>query len=63
MSRIRIPVGQLEFEEGGNTLWVHSVNGTVLRLKVTGKISTEVCKVSPVLNGDLKICLSKDASK
>lgn len=65
--RIQIPVWLMEFQDGGNTIWIQGENGTVLRIKVTGKITTEACKVSLcshcdiVLNGDLKICLSRDA--
>ena len=44
MSRIAIPVSLLEFDEGGNTLWVHSPNGcTVLRVKLAGKFRTSSC--------------------
>lgn len=32
--RIKIPVVELEFEEGGNTIWVHGPDGTtVLRVR------------------------------
>ncbi len=34
MSRITIPVSLLEFDEGGNTIWIHGPDGaTILRLK------------------------------
>ena len=63
MSRIEIPVGCVEFDEGGHTLWVQGDNGTVLRIKATGRIRTEQCEVSPgshadiMVEGDIKICL------
>ena len=37
--RHQIEVALLEFEEGGNTLWVHGVDGTVLRIKTAGSIN------------------------
>ena len=44
MSRIEIPVALLEFDEGGNTLWVHSPEGaTVLRVKIAGKFQVTRC--------------------
>lgn len=36
--KVRIPVRLLEFDEGHHTLWVHSAEGTVLRLKCSGTI-------------------------
>ncbi len=43
MSRVTIDVTQLEFEEGGKTLWVHNAQGaTVLRLKFEGGIHSTV---------------------
>lgn len=42
MSRVTIDVAQIEFEEGGNTLWIHNSNGlTVLRLKFEGGIHSK----------------------
>ena len=44
MSRIAIPVALLEFDEGSNTLWVHSSEGaTVLRVKIAGKFRVTRC--------------------
>ncbi|MBW2288657.1 MAG: hypothetical protein JRG90_12635 [Deltaproteobacteria bacterium] len=37
--KIQIPVVQLEFDEGHHTLWVHSAEGTVLRIKCSGTIT------------------------
>ncbi len=35
MARVVIPVEQLEYEEDGDTLWIHSPQGaTVLRIKL-----------------------------
>lgn len=65
--RVAIPVGLVEFNAGGNTIWVHSAGGTILRIKCTGKIIPDICSTSPVshsdiiVQGDITICLSKDA--
>ena len=68
MSRITIPVAQLEFEEGGDTIWIHSPQGcTTMRIKTMGKIVVDKCNTSPVshcdimLDKDINICLSEDA--
>ena len=63
-----IPVSEIEFTDGGNTIWVHDRRGgTALRIKCTGKIITEKCNISPLshsdilIEGDIKFCLSKNA--
>ena len=67
MSSVKITVAQIEFYEGGNTMWIHSpLGGTVIRIKCTGKITTETCKDSPVshgdiiVEGDINMCVSSD---
>jgi Ca2+-dependent lipid-binding protein len=69
MARIKIDVAQLEFEEGGNTIWIHSpIGATVLRIKTMGKLTTKkgcknVCSHADiVVNEDIEICLADDAS-
>lgn len=63
MARIEIPVGIVEFDEGGHTIWVQSMDGTVLRIKCTGKISVKKeCQNScahadMMVKGDIEICL------
>lgn len=66
--RITIPVGAVEFNEGGNTIWIQSPKGgTTLRIKCTGKIKTDVCENSPIshcdiiVEGDINFCVSEDA--
>lgn len=67
--RIRVPVCELEFTVGGDTIWVHSPKGaTVLRIKTTGgPITVDVCQNNPVSHldlvtkGELNFCLSMDA--
>jgi hypothetical protein len=61
-----IPVLAIEFREGGNTLWVHDRNGTVLRLKtLNGTITSKSCQ-SPTshgdafIQGDLEICIAEE---
>ncbi len=60
-----IPVLALEFQEGGDTLWVHGLGGTVLRIKTMGgKITSKRCELSPVshadimIKGDVEICVA-----
>lgn len=67
--RVSIPVSVLEFEDNGNTLWIHGpAGGTILRIKTTGRIKTSHCKVSPnshadmLVKDDINICLSGDAN-
>ncbi len=45
MSRVEINVNLLEFEEGGRTIWVQGVGGTVLRIQLPRgtKIETRRC--------------------
>lgn len=66
--RIEIPVGVVEFNEGGNTIWIQSPQGgTTLRIKCTGKIKIDSCQNSPLshcdlmVEGDINFCISKDA--
>jgi hypothetical protein len=63
-----IPVLAIEFREGGNTLWIHGPQGTVLRFKtLNGTITSKHCQSSPVshgdaiLQGDLEICLGHES--
>ncbi len=64
--RHELKAAVIEFDEGGNTLWVHGPEGgTILRIKCTGKITTKVCKTSPIphadamIEGDLEFCLGE----
>lgn len=68
--RVTIAASQIEFVEGGTTLWIHGPTGsTILRLKVTGKVMTAKCETSPVphgdaiITGDLTICMPKRVRK
>jgi hypothetical protein len=61
--RIEVPVAQLEFEDGGNTIWVHNEDGaTVLRIKagkVVAKMGCEnVCAHADlVVQGTVEVCI------
>lgn len=62
--RIQIPVALLEFDEGGNTIWIHNQQGaTVLRIKALGrfKVSREcnnICSHADiVVEGPVEICV------
>ncbi len=63
-----IPVSQIEFTDGGNTIWIHDRRGgTALRIKTSGKIITDICNNSPlshadiIVDKDIDFCLSKNA--
>lgn len=65
--RIGIAVAAIEYNEGGNTLWVQGYGGTVLRIKTDGKITSSACANSPSVShadldvsGDIHICLGQD---
>lgn len=65
--RLQIKAAVLEFNVGGNTIWVQSPEGgTIFRIKCSGKITTEQCQNSPVshsdiiVEGDIHFCVSKD---
>lgn len=67
---IRLPVAEIQFMDGGNTLWVHAPDGsTTLRIKTTGKFKATWCKDSPVSHGDMLItgdqviCIGTEAAK
>jgi len=65
MSRVTIPVACIEFEEGGNTIWIQGPDGgTVLRIKaMVGKVRSKTCPTSPIphadifCNGDVEFCV------
>lgn len=67
--RHTIPVLVLEFEEGGNTIWVQGLGGTVLRLKTDGKVTSVECQESPVshvdvmVKGDISVCVATGIEK
>lgn len=68
MAFIAIPVVQIEFYEGSNTIWVQGFGGTVLRIKTTQSITTEVCTTNLVSRADvltshpIRFCLAGDLS-
>lgn len=63
MARILLQAVGLEFEEGGNTIWIHgSDGGTLFRIKCTGRVTTKSC-ASPIahsdviVDGDIEFCI------
>lgn len=62
MARVQLTVVGLEFDDGGNTIWIHGHNGTVLRIKCTGQIKVSQC-VNPgphsdvQVQGDINFCI------
>ncbi len=66
--RVTIPVESLEFNVGGNTIWVHSPKGaTVLRIRLGGQLDVNthcengVSHLDLCVGGDATFCLSNDA--
>ena len=68
MARIEIPVALLEFEEGGNTIWVHGADGaTVLRVQagrgskiIVDRECSNICSHSDItVNGDINFCVKE----
>ncbi len=69
-ARYCIDVLCVEFDAGGNTLWVQGRNGTVLRVKMTGTIKVDECPESLsgshadlIGQGDLRFCVGNDRHK
>lgn len=59
-----VEAAQIEFNEGGNTVWVHAPNGaTILRIKCSGKITVDnqcinvVAHSDMLVSGDIHMCL------
>ena len=67
--RIQIGADMVEFNVGGNTIWVQSKKGTVMRIKCTGTIKVDACTTNQslhsdvILNGDINFCISNDLKK
>lgn len=62
MPRVLLECVGLEFEEGGNTLWIHGMHGTILRIKCSGKIAVKSCQAPGPhadiqVNGDIEFCV------
>ena len=54
MARVVLEALGLEFEEGGNTIWVHGPEGTILRIKCSGRVMSKVC-TAPTAHGDIMV--------
>lgn len=68
--RVRIPATEIEIVVGGDTIWVHSPQGTtILRVKTTKEISfmqsdLAVCTTCDVLsNNQIVVSLAKNDAK
>ena len=63
MARVHLEALGLEFEEGGNTIWIHgSDGGTLLRIKCTGRIEAKACAATVahadvIVQGDIAFCV------
>lgn len=63
--RYEIAAAQIEFDDGGHTMWVHGLQGaTILRIKAAGKISARlgcenVCSHADItVPGDIEVCVA-----
>lgn len=62
MARIQLEAIGLEFDEGGNTIWIHGSQGTILRVKCSGRITAERCSApgphaDVLVKGDISFCV------
>jgi hypothetical protein len=64
---ITLQVSEIQFADGGNTMWVHGTDGsTTLRIKTTGKFIMERCTESPcshadiMMQGDVHVCVGSE---
>lgn len=62
MARVLLQAMGLEFEEGGNTIWIHGSQGTILRIKCSGHILTSICAApgphaDVLVQGDINFCV------
>ncbi|TAL42823.1 MAG: hypothetical protein EPN91_07550 [Salinibacterium sp.] len=53
--RVQLEATGLEFEEDGNTIWVHGLRGTILRIQCTGKIRMISCDAGATPHADVKV--------
>jgi hypothetical protein len=67
---ITIEASQIEFVEGGNTIWVHGPQGgTILRIKTMGKIEVHpgcenICAhADMIVQGNIHICIPSEKSE
>jgi hypothetical protein len=63
VGRVLLVATGVEFEEGGNTIWIHGPDGgTILRIKCSGRVTSKTC-ASPaahadvVVSGDIEFCV------
>jgi hypothetical protein len=64
-ARIQLEAVGLEFDEGGNTIWIHGPGGTVLRIKCSGRITVNECSApcahaDVMVEGDIAFCVPFD---
>jgi len=62
MARIQLEAVGLEFDEGGNTIWIHGSQGTILRIKCSGRIGVTQCSApgphaDVLVEGDIQFCV------
>lgn len=65
-ARIQLEAVGLEFDEGGNTIWIHGPEGTLLRIKCSGRITVKECSAPCAhadiqVEGDIAFCVPLDA--
>lgn len=61
-ARVQLEAIGLEFDEGGNTIWVHGLEGTLLRIKCSGRIAVNECSApgahaDVLVAGDITFCV------
>lgn len=68
MGRVTIEASAIEFDIGGNTIWIHDkIGGTAMRIKTLGTIKVDKCAASPIshcdiiVEKDINFCLAENA--
>jgi len=61
-ARVQFEAVGLEFDEGGNTIWVHGPGGTLLRIKCSGRFTVKECSApyghaDVMVEGDIAFCV------
>jgi hypothetical protein len=64
MARVQLEAIGLEFEEGGNTIWIHGPGGTLLRIKCSGRVASTPCAAPTahadvLVEGDIVFCVPR----
>lgn len=68
MARIQLEAVGLEFNEGGNTIWIHGPHGTILRVKCSGRVTATRCSApgphaDVLVEGNITFCVPEEPAQ